>query len=101
MTPHAIMPCARAWHRQVRPEVDAVYATLVGLMFGALERVAASDAKHGDRLRGENYAYFVEVCVGLWGGGGCWRWWWRGVRGREGEGPNKGGEEAGIRCGCG
>ncbi|KAG2486737.1 hypothetical protein HYH03_014663 [Edaphochlamys debaryana] len=50
---------AAAW--QVRPEVDAVYASLVGLMFASLERVAAADAKHGDRLRAENYAYFVEA----------------------------------------
>lgn len=54
---------------QVRPEADAVYATLVALMFAALERVAASDAKHGDRLRGENYAYFVEVRVYVYS---CW-----------------------------
>ena len=50
--------------------MDAVYAGLVGLTFAALERVAASDAKHGDRLLGENYAYFVEV--GVWGAGVGW-----------------------------
>ncbi|PNW78567.1 hypothetical protein CHLRE_09g392000v5 [Chlamydomonas reinhardtii] len=50
---------AASW--QARPEVDSVYSGLVGLMFGALERVAASDTKHGDRLRAENYGYFVEA----------------------------------------
>ncbi|KAG2454086.1 hypothetical protein HYH02_001126 [Chlamydomonas schloesseri] len=50
---------AASW--QARPEVDAVYGGLVALMFGVLERLAASDPKHGDRLRAENYGYFVEA----------------------------------------
>lgn len=36
---------------QVRPEVDGVYGSLVGLMFATLEKLAAADTKHGDRLR--------------------------------------------------
>ncbi|GLI69334.1 hypothetical protein VaNZ11_013920, partial [Volvox africanus] len=54
-----LLQAAASW--QVRPEVDAIYARLVGLMFSSLERIAAADAKHGDRLRAENYAYFVEA----------------------------------------
>ncbi|GIL48477.1 hypothetical protein Vafri_4992 [Volvox africanus] len=54
-----LLQAAASW--QVRPEVDAIYARLVGLMFSSLERIAAADPKHGDRLRAENYAYFVEA----------------------------------------
>ncbi|EFJ51143.1 hypothetical protein VOLCADRAFT_120498 [Volvox carteri f. nagariensis] len=54
-----LLQTAAGW--QVRQEVDAIYAKLVGLMFASLERIAAADSKHGDRLRAENYAYFVEA----------------------------------------
>ncbi len=37
------------------------YFKLVQAMFATLERVAASDPKHGDRLRLESYAYFVRA----------------------------------------
>ena len=30
-------------------------------MFQSIERLAATDSKHGDRLRLENYAYFVTA----------------------------------------
>lgn len=43
--------CRTLWPVQVRPEVDGVYGSLVGLMFATLEKLAAADAKHGDRLR--------------------------------------------------
>ncbi len=36
--------------------LDAAYAVLVRALFAQLERVAGPDAKHGDRLRLENYA---------------------------------------------
>lgn len=45
---------------QVRAEVNNVYASLVSKMFASLERLAAGDAKHGERLRLENYAFFLE-----------------------------------------
>ncbi|GFR45235.1 hypothetical protein Agub_g6633, partial [Astrephomene gubernaculifera] len=54
-----VLLAAATW--QVRPEVDALYGSLVGLMFGSLERIAGADAKHGDRFRAENYGYFVEA----------------------------------------
>ena len=37
------------------------YFKLVQAMLATLERVAASDPKHGDRLRLESYAYFVQA----------------------------------------
>ena len=39
-----------------RQVLDAAYAVLVRALFAQLERVAGPDAKHGDRLRLENYA---------------------------------------------
>ncbi|MEW5297945.1 MAG: hypothetical protein WDW36_001120 [Sanguina aurantia] len=44
----------------VRAEVDLVYRMLAAKMFLTLEAVAGCDAKHGDRLRLENYGYFSE-----------------------------------------
>ena len=44
-----------------REAVTPAYFKLVQAMFATLERVAASDAKHGDRLRLESYAYFVRA----------------------------------------
>ncbi|GMH40758.1 hypothetical protein BSKO_08662 [Bryopsis sp. KO-2023] len=44
----------------VRKEVDLAYMRIVGSMFATLERIAATNPKHGDRLRLENYAYFEE-----------------------------------------
>ena len=43
-----------------REVVEWSYAVVIRAMFAALERVAATDAKHGVRLRLENYAAFVE-----------------------------------------
>lgn len=37
------------------------YALLARAMFQTLERLAATDVKHGDRLRLESYAYFVTA----------------------------------------
>ena len=37
------------------------YALLARAMFQTLERLAATDTKHGDRLRLESYAYFVTA----------------------------------------
>lgn len=37
-----------------------MYQSVVSQMFMTLERMAAMDAKHGARLRMENYTYFVE-----------------------------------------
>ena len=44
-----------------REAVTPAYFKLVQAMFATLERVAASDPKHGDRLRLESYAYFVRA----------------------------------------
>ena len=44
-----------------REAVTPAYFKLVQAMFTTLERVAASDPKHGDRLRLESYAYFVRA----------------------------------------
>ncbi|GAX83943.1 hypothetical protein CEUSTIGMA_g11367.t1 [Chlamydomonas eustigma] len=44
----------------VRSEVDKIYQQLVGSMFSTLERMAAADTKHGERLRMENYTYLAE-----------------------------------------
>lgn len=35
------------------------YALLIRAMFQSIERLASTDAKHGDRLRLESYAFFV------------------------------------------
>ena len=37
------------------------YGLLARAMFQSIERLAATDSKHGDRLRLENYAYFVTA----------------------------------------
>lgn len=44
----------------VRKEVDLAYMRIVASMFSTVERIAATDVKHGDRLRLENYSYFEE-----------------------------------------
>ena len=44
------------WCRDV---VRPSYNLLVRAMFQTIERLASTDAKHGDRLRLESYAYFV------------------------------------------
>ncbi len=46
------------WCREV---VNPGYALLARAMFQTLERLAATDTKHGDRLRLESYAYFVTA----------------------------------------
>ena len=43
-----------------REVVEWSYAVVIRAMFAALERVAATDPKHGIRLRLENYSAFVE-----------------------------------------
>ena len=43
-------------HREM---VNPCYALLARAMFQTVERLAATDVKHGDRLRLESYAYFV------------------------------------------
>ena len=53
------------WHCSfvVHVERDLVrpsYALLVRAMFQSIERLASTDAKHGDRLRLESYAFFVS-----------------------------------------
>eukprot|EP00798_Chlamydomonas_sp_ICE-L_P020458 gene20458-27247_t len=45
---------------QSHEAVDELYRQLVGQMFSSLEEMAAVDVKHGERLRVENYTYFVE-----------------------------------------
>ena len=42
------------------PHPRQVYQQLVSQMFVTLERMAASNQKHGERLRLENYSYFGE-----------------------------------------
>ncbi len=44
-----------------REVVNPAYALLVRAMFQTTERLAATDTKHGDRLRLESYAYFVTA----------------------------------------
>ena len=46
------------WCREV---VNPAYALLARAMFQTVERLAATDLKHGDRLRLESYAYFVTA----------------------------------------
>ena len=36
------------------------YALLIRAIFQSIERLAATDAKHGDRLRLESYTFFVS-----------------------------------------
>ncbi|KAK9820749.1 hypothetical protein WJX74_010160 [Apatococcus lobatus] len=56
--PEAMPPPAEiSFAREV---VEWSYAVVVRAMFAALERVAATDPKHGIRLRLENYSAFVE-----------------------------------------
>lgn len=48
--------------KMLRREVaDAAYARLVAAMCAQLERTAAADAKHGERLRLENYAFLADA----------------------------------------
>ena len=51
--------CAR---RQV---ADAAYAVVVRAAFAQLERIAGPDAKHGQRLRLENYALLASELAPL------------------------------------
>lgn len=44
-----------------REIVTPAYGLLARAIFQAIERFAATDSKHGDRLRLENYAYFVTA----------------------------------------
>ena len=56
--------CTRQQHRPVprgREVADAAYAQLVAAMCAQLERTAAADPKHGERLRLENYAFLADV----------------------------------------
>eukprot|EP00891_Asterochloris_glomerata_P003138 jgi/Astpho2/3138/Aster-03421 len=55
-----VIPPAHKLHN-IREAVTPAYFKLVQAMFATLERVAASDPKHGDRLRLESYAYFVRA----------------------------------------
>ncbi|DBB03251.1 TPA: hypothetical protein ACH3X3_010647 [Trebouxia sp. C0006] len=47
--------------KDIREVVNPSYALLARAMFQTLERLAATDTKHGDRLRLESYAYFVTA----------------------------------------
>ncbi|KAL0020987.1 hypothetical protein WJX77_003610 [Trebouxia sp. C0004] len=47
--------------KDIREVVNPGYALLARAMFQTLERLAATDMKHGDRLRLESYAYFVTA----------------------------------------
>lgn len=49
------------WCREV---VNPAYALLARAIFQTVERLAATDLKHGDRLRLESYAYFVGALSG-------------------------------------
>ena len=40
--------------------VKPSYALLIRAMFQSIERLASTDAKHGDRLRLESYSFFVS-----------------------------------------
>ena len=44
-----------------REVVTPAYGLLARAIFQSIERLAATDSKHGDRLRLESYAYFVTV----------------------------------------
>jgi hypothetical protein len=41
--------------------VNPVYAILTRAIFGAIDRIAASDPKHGIRLSLENYIHFESA----------------------------------------
>lgn len=46
----------------VRARVDDAYQRILGVVMLAVEHTAAGDAKHGDRLKLENYA-FLRACL--------------------------------------
>ena len=53
--------CATRYREVVNPG----YALLARAMFQTVERLAATDSKHGDRLRLESYAYFVSALTDI------------------------------------
>ena len=49
---------------QSRDLADPLYAILTRAMFASLERISATDTKHGERLRLENYIFFQTALRG-------------------------------------